>query len=193
MKLRSVVLALLLAGLLAACRPAYEFAGTELTAPHPAPDTALESIDGPVQLTDFEGKYTYVYFGYTFCPDVCPATLATLTRVKEGLGQRGDRMQVVMITVDPERDTPQQLADYLHFFDDSFIGLSGDLERINQVGEPFGLYYLRHEGTSASGYLVDHTARVYVLDPESNAILTYGHGTPAADILMDLEHLLDAP
>jgi protein SCO1/2 len=190
-QLRIIVITALVA-LLSACQQVYEFKGTALSAPHPAPDIALESADGPVSLHDFKGKYTYLFFGYTYCPDVCPLTLATLTQVKEGLGDDGDQMQVVMITVDPQRDTPARMVEYMHFFDDSFVGLSGDLEIIDKVGEPFGLYYLHHEGSPDSGYLVDHTARVFLLDRDSNAILTYGQGTEAEVILDDLQHLIEA-
>jgi protein SCO1/2 len=182
---------LTLGAMLAACQARYEFAGTELTAPRPAPGIALESSDGPVSLADFKGKFTYIYFGYTFCPDVCPATMATLRQVREELGTEADQMQVVMVTVDPERDTPETLAKYLHYFDESFVGLSGSHELVDQVGEPFGLYYSRQEGSEATGYLVDHTARLYVLDRESNAILTYSQGTPPDVILQDLQHLIN--
>jgi protein SCO1/2 len=173
------------------CRPAHEFAGVELSAPHPAPDTTLQSVNGPVSLHDFHGKYTFVYFGYTFCPDVCPTSMSILKRVKEGLGENADEIAVVMITVDPERDTPEKLAQYMNYFDSSFVGLSADSETIDEVGEPFGLYYAKHEGSAASGYLIDHTARIYLLDPDANAIVAYPHNTQSDFILNDLEYLME--
>lgn len=176
--------------LLVSCQTPHEFAGPLLSAPHPVPDIALESVNGPVDLNDFEGKFTFVYFGYTFCPDVCPASLSVLKQVKDGLGENGDEMAVVMITVDPERDTPDRLAEYLNYFDSSFVGLSGSTEMIDAVGEPFGLYYSKNEGSEASGYLVDHTARTYLVDRESNAIVAYSHGVDADLILSDLNHLM---
>lgn len=175
-----------------ACQDNYQYKGTSLSTPHPAPDVDLESADGPLSLHDFKGSYTYVFFGYTYCPDVCPLTLGTLTQVKDGLGKDGDQMRVAFITVDPQRDTPERLAEYMHFFDDSFVGLSGDLELIDKVGEPFGLYYFHHEGSPDTGYLVDHTARLFLLDRDSNAILTYSQGTEAEVILDDLQHLIEA-
>lgn len=177
--------------LLSACQQDYEYQGTALLAPHPAPDVDLESASGPLSLHDFKGSYTFIYFGYTFCPDICPLTLGTLTQVKDELGEDGDQMRVVMITVDPERDTPERLAEYMHFFDESFVGLSGELEMIEKVGEPFGLYYFHHEGTPDSGYLVDHTARLFLLDRDSNAILTYSQGTEAGVIVDDMRHLIE--
>jgi len=173
-----------------ACQGEHEFAGTELTAPHPAPDIELESADGPVSLLDFNGKYTYVYFGYTFCPDVCPTSLATLKSVKEDLGENAGEVEVVMITVDPERDTAELLAEYMGYFDSSFVGLTGDKDAIDQIGAPFGLYYEKHEGSEATGYLVDHTARVYLLDRDSNTIVAYPHGTTADAFVEDLEYLI---
>ncbi len=176
--------------LVVSCQSPHEFAGAELSAPHPAPDIELESADGPVSLLDFKGKYTFVYFGYTFCPDICPTTLATLKSVKEELGENAQEMEVVMITVDPERDTAERLADYVGYFDSSFIGLTGEQERIDEIGEPFGLFYEKHEGSAATGYLIDHTARTYLLDRDSNTIVAYPHGTSAADISKDIEYLI---
>ena len=176
--------------LVTACQSEHEFAGTELPAPHPAPDIELESADGPVSLSDFKGKYTYVYFGYTFCPDVCPTSLATLKSLKEDLGENAGEMEVVMITVDPERDTAEKLAEYMGYFDSSFVGLTGEKETIDQIGAPFGLFYEKHEGSEATGYLVDHTAHVYLLDRDSNTIVAYPHGTTAESFAKDLEYLI---
>lgn len=177
---------------LSACAAPYEFAGAELTAPQPVPDTTLESAAGPVSLTDFAGQYTYLYFGYTFCPDICPTSLATLKQVQDGLGEQSDEMAVVMVTVDPERDTPERLAEYMAHFDGSFVGLSGTDEQITEVGAPFGLYYARNAGSEATGYLVDHTSRIYLIDRAGNARVAYAHGTTAEAMQRDLEHLLES-
>ena len=176
--------------LVTACQSEHEFAGTELSAPHPAPDVELESAGGPVSLLGFKGKYTYVYFGYTFCPDVCPTSLATLKLVKGDLGENAGEVEVVMITVDPERDTAELLAEYMGYFDSSFVGLTGEKDVIDQIGAPFGLFYEKHEGSEATGYLVDHTARVYLLDRDSNSIVAYPHGTTADALVEDLEYLI---
>lgn len=189
-KIKNVCLFLLLL-LLVSCQPPHEFAGAQLSAPHPAPDTLLESANGAVRLQDFQGKYTFVYFGYTFCPDVCPTTLSVLKRVQANFGEAADKIAVVMITVDPERDTPERLAEYMAYFDDSFIGLSGSKGAIDEIGEPFGLYYHKHEGSENSGYLVDHTARVYLLDQASNAIIAYPYEVTADLIINDLNYLIE--
>ncbi len=189
--IRARWVALFLLCWLVACQRPHEFAGTLLPQPQPAPDIALESVDGPVSLHDFAGQYTFVYFGYRFCPDVCPVTMGKLKQVKVDLGSQGDQMAVVMITVDPERDTPVALAEYMRYFDDSFVGLSGERAVIDAVGKPFGLYYQQHEGSAASGYLVDHTARFFLLDKESNVILSYAHETPLDALLDDVVYLIE--
>jgi protein SCO1/2 len=107
----------------------HEFAGLELTAPQPAPNFTLESADGPVQLSDYQGKFVFLYFGYTFCPDACPTTMTTLAQLQRQLGDDADQVQVIMITIDPERDTAENMAEYVAFFDDSFVGLTGEKSR----------------------------------------------------------------
>lgn len=179
--------------LLAGCQSAasHEFAGLALTAPHPAPDFTLESADGPVQLSDFKGKFVFLYFGYTFCPDACPTTMATLAQLEEQLGADADQVEVIMITVDPERDTAENLAEYVAHFDDSFIGLTGDKAAIDAAGAPFGLYYQKEEGSAATGYLISHTTRVYLLDPEQNARVAYPLDATVDDIAADIQFLLN--
>lgn len=188
---RSYAAALLtaVAVLLMSCTQPHEFAGPELSAPHPVPEQALMSADGPVSLQDFEGQYLFVYFGYTFCPDVCPLTMATLAQVRAALAEDADRIQVIMVSVDPERDTPETLERYMSYFHDSFIGITGSEEAIRAVSDPFGVYFAKGEGSAATGYLVDHTARVYLVDPMGNARVAYPHSITAEEILSDLRYL----
>jgi len=131
-----------------------------------------------------------VYFGYTYCPDVCPTTLAELARALQRVGRRADQVQVIMITVDPERDTPEILARYLAHFDARFLGLSGTAAEIAAAATPLGIYFAKHEGTAATGYLVDHTATVAVIDRDGYLRLVFPFGTPGEDIASDLIHLL---
>ncbi len=189
---RSLLLLLAMAVLLAACGGApRELAGATLDPPLPVPDFTLTAAgDQPVSLSDFRGQWVYLYFGYTFCPDACPITLSKLARLREALGEDADKMQVIMVTVDPERDTPEVLADYVTRFDPSFIGLSGTNEAIDAAGLPFGLYYERHEGTPSGGYLVDHTTRTYLIDPEGNARVAYPHDGEMEPLLEDLRWLI---
>jgi protein SCO1/2 len=178
---------------LAACNSAapHEFGGAALEPPLHVPDFTLDAAgDQSVSLSDFRGQYVYLYFGYTFCPDACPTTLSKLAKLRDELGEDGDTMQVIMVTVDPERDTPEALADYVTRFDPSFIGLAGDKLDIDAIGQPFGLYYQRHEGTTSGGYLVDHTTRTYLINPEGNALVAYPHDAPVESMLEDLRWLL---
>jgi protein SCO1/2 len=132
-----------------------------------------------------------IYFGYTYCPDVCPTVLTTLSQaLAEMKAADREQVQVVLVTVDPERDTPEVLADYLAHFDSSFVGLTGTADQIAQAAEAFGVYFNKGEGSAASGYVVDHTATVSVLDREGRLRLLFTFGTPAEDIAADLTQLL---
>ncbi|MEZ4717730.1 MAG: SCO family protein [Caldilineaceae bacterium] len=186
---RLILSLLVLLSVLAGCAPQHEFAGPLLSAPQPVPAQPLMSADGPVSLRDFAGRYLFVYFGYTFCPDVCPLTLLTLNDVRVGMADKADQVQVVMISVDPERDTPEVLDRYVQYFDDSFIGITGAKAEIDAVGAPFGIYYEKGEGSAATGYLVNHSARIYLVDPNGNARIAYPHGVTAEEIIADLEYL----
>ena len=169
----------------------YTFHGTVLQSPQPSPNFELNAANGrKVSLTDFEGDLVLLYFGYTFCPDVCPATLAELRGALDILGKDAQDVQVIMISVDPERDTPEMLAEYVAHFHPSFIGVTGTPEEIAQVAALYGIFYEAHEGTAATGYLVDHTATVLVIDRDGHLKLVFPFGTPAEDIAADLAYLL---
>jgi protein SCO1/2 len=169
----------------------YRYHGTELRTPQPAKDFTLTGPDGkPVKLSDFQGKLVVLYFGYTHCPDVCPTTLADLARAMEKLGKKADQVQVVMVTVDPDRDTAEHMAEYVDYFNPTFVGLSGTPDEIAAAAAAYGIYYHKNEGTPASGYTVDHTATMTVLDEEGRVRLFWPFGTPADDMAADLAHLL---
>lgn len=190
-----LISALLILAALAACGSGEvdpsQFKGTMLPTSIPAPDFTLTNAAGEaVSLSDYKGEIVLLYFGYTFCPDICPTTLAELKKVQEGLDNEGEKMQVVMVTVDPERDTPEKLAEYVGHFHPDFVGLSGTKEEIDVAGAGYGLYYERHEGSEATGYLVDHTARVFVVDPLGNYQLSFAYGTPVEDIVHDLRLMM---
>ena len=170
----------------------YTFHGTVLQSPQPAPDFELATSQGQkVSLKDFEGKLVILYFGYTFCPDVCPATLSELRVAMEILTKDAKDVQVIMVSVDPERDTPELLAEYMTHFHPSFLGVTGTSKEIAQVAALYGIFYEAHEGTAATGYLVDHTATVMVIDQDGYLKLVFPFGTPAEDIAEDLSHLMN--
>ncbi len=187
------ILFLLLAVLLVAltgCQP-YQYHGLLLDSPTQAANFTLTSQSGePVSLNDLRGKPVLLYFGYTFCPDVCPTTLSTLNKALEIMGKKADDVQVVMVSVDPERDTPQVLATYLSNFNPSFIGLTGTHDQVASAATGLGVFFEKHEGSAATGYLVDHTASVMVLDREGRLRLVLPFETPAEDIASDLTRLL---
>ena len=185
-----VSLALIVLIALPQLRP-YTFHGTVLQSLQPAPNFELTASHGKtISPKDFEGKLVILYFGYTFCPDVCPATLSELRGAVELLGNRAGDVQTIMISVDPERDTPEMLAEYVAHFHPSFIGVTGTPDEIAEVATLYGIFYEAHEGTAATGYLVDHTATVMVIDQEGHLKLVFPFGTPAEDIAEDLEQLL---
>lgn len=168
-----------------------QFKGTIMPATIPAPDFTLTRVGGEqVSLSDFQDKIVLLYFGYTFCPDVCPSSLSDLKIVQNKLDENGEKLQVIMVTVDPDRDTPEKIDEYVQHFHPTFIGLSGTKEEIDAAGEGYGVYYEKHEGTAATGYLVDHTARIFVVEPGGTYRLSFSFGTPTDDIIHDLRLLL---
>ena len=182
-----------LAALFLVIRPYFgptEWNGMEIQSTQPVTNFTLTGPDEqPVSLIDFRGKVVMLYFGYTFCPDVCPATMVELRDAMEILGDKSEDVQVVMITVDPERDTPEVLKNYLAHFDESFIGLTGSPDDLIAVTAPMGIFFERHEGSAASGYLIDHTATVAVLDKSGKLRLLYPFGITGAEMAADLKYL----
>jgi protein SCO1/2 len=183
-----------LGALFLAIRPFFgptEWHGMEIQSNQPVTNFTLSGTNNqPVSLVDFRDKVVMLYFGYTYCPDVCPATMVELRDALEILGNRSEDVQVLMITVDPERDTAEVLEQYLNHFDDSFIGLTGTPEELIAVTAPMGIFFERHEGSEASGYLIDHTATVAVLDKEGKLRLLYPFGITGDEIAADLKYLV---
>lgn len=192
---RGAALSLVLLVGLTACEfgQSYSYAGGELKPAKAAPPLDLsDQHDQPFHLADHGGKVLLIYFGYTTCPDLCPTTLADFQAVKASLGDDADKVEFILVTVDPERDTASRLSEYLAFFDPAFIGLRGDDAQTTAAKQGWGVYAQKVEQPgSATGYLVDHTSQIYVIDTEGRLRLTYPHGTSPDDITKDVEHLLD--
>jgi protein SCO1/2 len=192
-----VGLSLILAGLVvfgAGCQTfssGYSYNGAQLDPPWPLPDFELTDTQGQTfRLSDVEADLALIYFGYTHCPDVCPLTLLDVEEALKGM-DGNERVQVIFITLDPERDTPEVLAGYLSAFDPDFIGLTGDSHTIQEVIKPYRVVAEHEEaGRAAAGYLVNHTARLYLVNPQRELQLTYAFGFDPADLRSDLEHLL---
>ncbi len=170
------------------------FRGTRYDPPLSAPSISLNKADGqPFHLADLKGKITLLFFGYTSCPDVCPTTLAELKQAISMLKEpEQTAVQVVFISVDPDRDTPQRMQDYVSHFNPDFIGLSGSLTDLEPIWQAYGIYRQIEQTGSASGYTVSHTARIFLIDQDGNLRLTYGFQTPPQDVAHDLQLLLRA-
>lgn len=166
------------------------FRNTDITGADYGKDFTLTDHTGKVRtLADFRGKVVVMFFGYTRCPDVCPTTMAELKAVKEQLGEDGRRMQVLFVTVDPERDTPRLLANYVPAFDRSFLGLYGDSAATAKVAKDFRVFYQKVPGKTPDSYTVDHTAGSYVFDPQGRLRLFVREGSPA-NLVADIQTLL---
>jgi len=168
------------------------FRGASYGEPYPvAPPIELTRANGePFRLSDQRGKFVLLFFGYTSCPDVCPTTMAELKLVVDGLGEAANSVQVVFISVDPDRDTPEKIQKYVEHFNPNFIGLTGSLDELQKIWDGYGVFRSVNEADSAMGYTVDHTARVTLVDADGNLRLSYSFQTPVEDIVYDIKLLL---
>ena len=168
---------------LAACTESKpQFTSIDLTGADYARDFSLTDQNGQRRsLKDFQGKVVVLFFGYTQCPDVCPTTMAELAETKKLLGADGERLQVVFVTVDPERDTPQVLKGYMANFDPSFLALRGTPEELAAMAKDYKVYFKKVEGKTPTSYSMDHSAASYVYDSRGQLRLytRYGSGAPA--------------
>lgn len=182
-----------LAVLAAACSdrssgPAFEL--TDITGADFGRDIRLTDHTGkPRTLADFKGKVVAVFFGYTHCPDVCPVTLGELAMVANELGKDAERMQVLFVTVDPARDTPEVLAKYVPSFNPSFLGLYGDAEATARTAKEFKVFF-NAQAASGGNYSVDHSAGTYIFDPAGRLRLFESYGQGAPKLLHDIRLLL---
>jgi protein SCO1 len=173
-------------------RRPYAYHGTVITPPLAVSDFRLQAADGSAfQLSEMKGRVVVLFFGYTSCPDVCPITLGTFKQVHDGLGDRAQGIKFVMITVDPERDTPQKMESYVAQFDREFIGLSGSLADLQPTWKELGVFAEKQESDSAAGYLVSHTASAYVIDQTGNLFMILPYGISSTDMASDLKQLLE--
>jgi protein SCO1 len=170
------------------------FRGTTYAEPYPvAPEIELPRAAGTdFQLSQARGKVVALFFGYTSCPDICPTTMAELKQALDKLGSKSDQVQVLFVTVDPQRDTPERVQEYVDHFNPRFIGLSGSEPELAKVWNDYGVFRQVVDSTSAAGYLVDHTARVTLIDQQGNLRVSFPFDTPVADVVHDLNLLLSA-
>ncbi len=168
----------------------YAFRGVTTEAPLAAEFDLTAQNGTRIRLSDFRGKLVLLYFGYTHCPGVCPTTLAEIDQALKTLDpQRASHVQLMMVSVDPERDSPERLRAYLPHFNPTFLGLTGTPKEIAAVAQRYGIYYKKGEPEPGGGYFVDHTSVVIVIDPAGRVRLLFPFGTTAKDMASDLAHL----
>jgi cytochrome oxidase Cu insertion factor (SCO1/SenC/PrrC family) len=165
------------------------------------PTTGLASIGGDFELIDqtgktrtnrdFHGKYMMVYFGYRYCPDICPTALTTITEVLNELGPKAKHVQPLFITIDPERDTVKDLAEYIQNFHPSFIALTGNAEQIEKAKKAYKVFSQKTEEKQGDeNYVMDHSSIIYVMDRQGNLVAHFNHSTPSEHIVKALRRYL---
>jgi protein SCO1 len=184
--------AVLLALGIAGCGPATpKFRGSDVTGVTYAHDFRLNDHTGKTRtLADFRGKVVVVFFGYTHCPDFCPTTLSELAAVLKQLGPDAARVQVLFVTVDPERDTPELLAQYVPAFDPSFLGLYGDAAATAATAKEFKIIYQKQPGATPGTYSMDHSAGTYLFDPQGRLRVYESYGQGPGALAHDIGELL---
>ena len=189
------LLAALAAIAIAGCGPdSGKFRSSDITGSSFGRDFALTDHNGKQRtLADYRGKAVVVFFGFTQCPDACPTTLAALAEAMQKLGSDADRVQVLFVTVDPARDTPELLAQYVPAFDSRFAGLYGDAAATERVAKEFKVIYQKQPGATPGAYTVDHSTGTYVFDPQGRLRLYVSHGQGPEVFAHDLRELLRTP
>ncbi len=177
---------------LGGCSPeAISFNSIDLTGAAYAKDFRLPDHNGSIRtLADFREKITVIFFGYTQCPDVCPTSMATMAEVKRLLGVQGNLLQVLFVTVDPERDTLPVLKEYMLNFDPTFLALRPELGELKSLTEHFKAYFKKVDGKTPTSYTMDHSAGKYIFDTKGNIRLFSRYGTEATAIAQDIQKLL---
>jgi protein SCO1 len=168
-----------------------QFVSIDITGADYAQGFALSDYNGkPRSLAEFKGKVVVVFFGFVQCPDVCPTTLAELAEVKKLLGDKGEKLQTVFITVDPERDTPEVLKAYLGAFDANAVGLIPNAAQLAQVSKDFKVYHRKEPGQTPTSYTVSHTTHAYIFDASGRIRLVSRYGSGAKALAGDVALLM---
>jgi protein SCO1/2 len=178
---------------LAGCQPAVSptFLSTDITGAEFARDFKLTDHNGTHRtLADFKGKVVAVFFGYTHCPDVCPTTLADFSAALQQLGPQGERVQVIFVTLDPQRDTPELLRQFVPAFNPHFLGMYTDPEGLRQLAKEYKVVYQKTSVKGADDYMIDHSAGTYIYDPQGRLRLLMPYGSTPETIVHDLKILL---
>lgn len=177
--------------LAAGCSGQPPFHGIDITGADYAQDFDLVDHNGQRRtLSDFAGQVVVVFFGFTQCPDVCPTSMAEMAQARALLGEQGQRMQGLFVSVDPERDTPEIMREYMASFDDSFLALYTDLDKLPELAKSFKVYYKKVDGPTPTSYGMDHSAGSYVFDTQGRIRLYHRYNSGAEGLASDLKRLL---
>ena len=168
------------------------FTGIDITGADYATGFALTDHNGQARtLADFQGKAVVIFFGFTQCPDVCPTSMSEMAEAKRLLGSDGDRLQGLFVSIDPERDTPEIMREYMASFDPTFLALYAAPDELPAVAKSFRIYYKKVAGPTPTSYTMDHSAGSYVFDPKGRIRLYNRYGTGAQALANDVKSLLD--
>lgn len=171
--------------------PAASFTGIDITGADYATGFSLTDHNGqPRTLADFKGKAVVLFFGFTQCPDVCPTTMTEVAEAKRLLGADGERLQGLFVSIDPERDTPEIMKQYMASFDPSFLALYAAPDALPELAKSYKMYYKKVDGPTPTSYTMDHSAGSYVYDPQGRIRLYHRYGTGSAALAEDLKKLL---
>ena len=154
------------------------------------PFTLVDQDGRTVTDADFHGRWLLVYFGFTYCPDICPTSLTRNSDGIELLGEKGDKVTPVLISIDPERDTPQKMKEYVHFFHPRMVGLTGRPEQVAAVGKAYRVFYMKAPGDTPDTYVVDHSSFTYLVDPNGRFVQFFRHEASAQEVADKLKPLL---
>lgn len=158
-------------------------------------DFTLQSAAGPVSLKDYRGKLVLVYFGYTYCPDICPTSLAaTAEGMKQLTPEELAKVAMIFISVDPKRDTPERLKEYAEFFHPAIVGATGTAETIAEIARRYGVFYAEQKvDTAGGGYVVDHSSDTFVIAPDGQLVAKIAHATPPDQVVVAIRKHLQQP
>jgi protein SCO1/2 len=167
----------------------FKFNGSDISNANLNSSFELLSHTGEIKkITDFKGSVVAIFFGFTHCPDICPTSMQELKFIKESLGKQSDKLQVIFITLDPERDNQSLLNSYVPSFDKSFIGLTGSQDDINRVASQYKIFHMKvGEGDS---YTIDHSSGIYIIDKDGKIRVRHPYGSKVESIIEDIQHLI---
>jgi protein SCO1/2 len=195
-RLLSLLIAVLVTGIIALAlfwQPEMPTTAGPAGAP-PGGDFVLTSADGPVDTATMRGKLLLIYFGYTYCPDICPTSLATTSQALGKLApEELAQVRTIFVSVDPQRDTPARLKDYVTFFHPSMVGVTGSAAEIDAAARQYGAAYARQDTTSSAGYVVDHSAWTYIVDADGRLVDRIPHGASVDQTLAEIRKWLPSP